>query len=84
MNGLELVSTDKLLNELFSRFDHVIFHGAKFGVQDKNVYERKYAGNYPICIGLCELMKDCIINDFEDDMDYEEPHAHGEAEKETY
>jgi hypothetical protein len=89
MNFLELASTNDLLNELLSRFDHAVFGGMKVrplregenDTPDGQIYEEKrVVGNTRTCQGLCfalQLMKQA---DFDknswaetDDSPYSEP-----------
>lgn len=59
---IELASTEDLLNELCSRFDHVVFAGMKvrpirkgeIETADGQLYEKKRTmGNTRTCQGLC-------------------------------
>lgn len=52
---IELASTEDLLDELFSRFDHVVFAGMKARpIRDGQIYEKKRTmGNTRTCQGLC-------------------------------
>ena len=65
---IQLVSTDELLDEIFSRFDHIIFCGMKVKIKgNDNYYEKRYEGNYATAIGLCDIVKDHILNDFDEE-----------------
>ena len=65
MDDLQLKSTNELLNEIFSRFDHAVFCGVKLSIKkDRDLYEKHYQGNYPTCMGLCDIIKTHIITDF--------------------
>ena len=64
---LKLLSTDDLLAELGSRFDHWVFSGGQIGIQGKNNMRtvRRYGGHYLECIGLARLVERVVIDDFE-------------------
>jgi len=65
---LKLISTDDLLAELGSRFDHWVFGGGQVGVQGQNNVRtiRRYNGHYFYCIGLARLVERVVIDDFEE------------------
>lgn len=49
--NLELIETDKLIDELMNRFDHAVFAGMKVKADDQ--YERWFkTGNLRTCQGL--------------------------------
>ena len=64
---LKLISTDDLLAELGSRFDHWVFSGGQIGIHGKDNIRtiRRYRGNYLECIGLSRLIERVVIDDFE-------------------
>ena len=66
MQDLSLVLTDDLIEALKNRYDHFIFSGVKLkSSQGKDWYHTEFNSNYPICLGLCEIVKDDILKDFE-------------------
>ena len=64
---LQLVSTDKLSEELANRFDGLIIHGMQKDPKknDISVYFDHYKGDQPTMIGLCELLKKKIVEDWD-------------------
>ncbi len=62
---LELISYDELKNELCSRYDSVLFVGQKTIKADYIDYH--YSGGKTTCMGLCDLIKNQIIKDFNDE-----------------
>lgn len=70
MIDLSLVETEVLLNEVFNRFDSIIV----MGVQNKTTtktdsYYRRWAGGDASCLGLLELLKGIIKNDYLREME---------------
>lgn len=51
--NLELIETDKLINELLRRFEHAVFAGMKVNEASESQYEiRQTIGNQRTCQGL--------------------------------
>lgn len=73
---IELLTTQALINELITRFDHVIIAGIKDSDRQSMQEIRNYRGDYRLCQGLASGMiiaierdRDKIIEDLsEDDM----------------
>lgn len=67
---IKFVNTDELINEVFNRYDHVIFTGIRDGYDGKDTIRktRRYKGNSETCIGLCERMS-IVIHDDESDRE---------------
>jgi hypothetical protein len=58
---LELVETNDLVEELFKRFDHVIFAGMKGHTIDKQKVAARSYGNPFACSGLCQMVsQECV------------------------
>ncbi len=62
MDGLSVVPTDDLIEELKKRFDHTIFFGLRAVSVEKNgtlnwETKRRHSGNGFMCLGLCDNMK---------------------------
>ena len=68
MNELGLVETETLATELFNRFDEIIIMGCqrKTATSTDTFYHRYKGGNHS-CLGLCDLLKDTIKEDFRKD-----------------
>ena len=64
MIDLNFVSTNDLVQELFSRFDSIIIHGVKENFKNKDKYIRDYKGLFSTALGLCESLKDIMKEDF--------------------
>jgi len=77
MQDLKLLETDALLNELNSRFDHLVFVGLKTLTLDTSelnriLIKRFWDGNSHTCVGLCEDLARRILRDYEDE-EFEPP-----------
>ena len=59
---LQLLSYDELKNELCSRYEGVVFIGQKIDGIDHIDYH--YSGGKATCMGLCDLLKTQIMEDF--------------------
>jgi len=61
------VSTEALINELGSRFDHWAFVGLKKTLKEEGMVDtrKQYGGGYTECIGLCTKLAHSIANDEE-------------------
>jgi hypothetical protein len=66
MNGLELATTDELINELMSRFEHAVFCGMKLPTEDWQNINRKWKGNSHTCAGLGFQVARTVLDDFEE------------------
>ena len=64
---LQLIPTDKLSEELANRFDAIIIHGMQKDPKNNQVsiYFDHYKGDQPTEIGLCDLLKKKIIEDWD-------------------
>ena len=52
--ALDLVSTDDLINQLASRYDHAVFAGVKVErAPRQDIESLRWKGNNRICQGLC-------------------------------
>lgn len=74
-DNIQLIPTDDLLKELFSRYDCVVFAGVKQGinVKEDNLVHRKWDGPSLIASGLASNLKLSIdIAMIEDGEDGEE------------
>lgn len=61
---LNLIPTDDLLDELFARYEHSVWCGLKTKVKGNDkLYEKLYDGDYAICIGLCDIIKNSVLED---------------------
>jgi len=66
MKDIELIPTDDLIQELQKRFEAIIIHGTREN-KNKDVYTQHWKGNYSTCLGLCEIMKELILKNWEKD-----------------
>lgn len=65
MSDLELYSTDDLIKELQSRFEHSIIAGRGKRLKGKGEYDfDSFNGNWILCLGLCEKVKVTITEDY--------------------
>ena len=62
---IQLLSYDELKNELCSRYHSVVFIGQKEDGIDHIDYH--YAGGKTSCMGLCDILKNQIIEDFKNE-----------------
>lgn len=62
--NLDLLSTDDLLEELLSRFEHCAFAGMRPCAGGKKEIFRRYVGDYTVALGLLDLLKVRIVSDF--------------------
>lgn len=62
---LEFFPTEQLLDEIFRRYDFNCFIGMKI-LTDKedNEYKRKWKGNTHTCCGLCDDLKEKMLQNF--------------------
>jgi len=65
---LQFVSTERLSQELANRFDGLIIHGIQKDPKNNqiSIYFDHYKGDQPTEIGLCDLLKRKIIQDWDD------------------
>lgn len=56
MADIATISTDDLVDELFSRFDCAVFVGEKRMTAEMETFVRKARGNLPLAMGLCADM----------------------------
>lgn len=63
---LSLVLTNELSEELTKRFDAIIIYGIQKDMKANKVsnYFDHYVGDQATLIGLCELLKDILKEDF--------------------
>ena len=61
--NLELVESSKLLEELTSRFDHMVFIGATTRGPDEFQIWREWKGSTHLCVGLATDMGDWLLTD---------------------
>jgi len=75
MQEIKLTSTQELLKELFSRFNHAIFAARKDNVKgkddDRGWYN--YSGDPQTCRGLCNTIDDIIGSDLQSESEDIEP-----------
>ena len=66
MLDLKLIPLDDLIDELRDRFDSVIISGLRknYESKDSENYTHRFKGSYTTNLGLCELMKDTLKDDF--------------------
>jgi hypothetical protein len=70
MNDLALIETEVLLNEVFNRFDSMVVIGVQNRTTTKtDSYYRRWSGGDATCIGLLELLKAIIKNDYLKEME---------------
>jgi len=62
---LTFISSEDMLEELKKRFDAIIIIGIqqKTG-KEEDTYYHNYSGGIANCIGLCDLMKDILKNNY--------------------
>lgn len=60
MASLNLYSTEDILNELFSRYDHCIFAGLKIRDNATKITNRKSKGDSDACLGLAYKIQQFI------------------------
>lgn len=80
MNSVNLISTDDLLDELISRFDHIAFIGVKElqirkDKEEKRVtleFTRRWSGNSLTVMGLCQDLSNGVWEDFKERETLEE------------
>ena len=67
MQNLNLASTDELLNELFSRFDHIGVCGLRVSSvkNQKMVSMRRYKGNAHTVVGLTQDLSRHILGEID-------------------
>ena len=65
MTDLQLIGTKEILEELKSRFEHMVFAGVKTHVHKENdsVTVRRYSGNLTVCRGLCSELETDIADE---------------------
>ncbi len=65
---IEFISTTELTEELVKRFDAIIIYGIQKDLKGNNVsnYYDHFKGDQPTCLGLCDLLKEKIKEDFKD------------------
>jgi len=66
---LELASTNALIEELFKRFDTVVFAGCQLRTDDEQQMHRHWQGNHIACVGLAEFIKVKVIDELEDALE---------------
>ena len=63
--NLQLISTDELTIEIAKRFDSIIIYGLQKNIKTNvSSYYDHFVGDQATCLGLCELLKDKIKEDF--------------------
>jgi len=55
------ITTQNLIRELFSRFEHAIFCGIQENYELRDKYTSNYKGNKMVCIGLTKLVEDYML-----------------------
>jgi hypothetical protein len=61
---LELVSTDALVSELMSRFDHAVLVGLLDWDEDTQRIHRRWKGDTHTCVGLAADMERVMLVDY--------------------
>lgn len=64
MKDINLCSTNELLEELLSRFDHCVFAALKCRDNQTLMTKRKFKGNSDTCIGLAHKIQQLIYEDW--------------------
>lgn len=67
MKDIELIPTDDLIQELQSRFVSIVIYGTREN-NKRDVYAQHWKGNYSTCIGLCKIMENIILKDYQKDV----------------
>ncbi|HNX03527.1 MAG TPA: hypothetical protein PKM71_07685 [Candidatus Cloacimonas sp.] len=64
---LQLISTDKLAEELATRFDCLIIHGIQKDPKNNNksLYFDHWKGDHATILGLCDLLRDKAFQDYD-------------------
>lgn len=65
MKDINLYSTNELLEELFSRFEHCIFAALKVRDNKTKVTKRKFKGDIDVCISLAHKIQQFIYEDWQ-------------------
>lgn len=74
MENLHFISTDNLLEELFSRYEHCVFSGMK-SHGEENITKRLHKGHLVTCMGLCMLLYSFVHDGWlKDQSNIEESH----------
>jgi hypothetical protein len=73
LDDLGLVETEALLEELFKRFDHVIFAATREHEADSQAHAGMYQGCPFTCAGLAAYIAKRTLNDWEGDCNDVEP-----------
>lgn len=64
--NMELITTEQLVKELLSRCDHgalILMRCGEAGHKD-STYTRRWNGNTHTCMGLCDDLRDTILQEF--------------------
>ena len=70
MPDLTLIETEVLLNEVFNRFDSIVVMGVQNKTSTKtDSYYRRWSGGDATCLGILELLKAIIKNDYLREME---------------
>lgn len=65
MENLDLISTETLLTEVFNRFDGAVMMGVQTKTRtNQSTFYNRWTGNHAICIGLTELLREIIKDDY--------------------
>ena len=64
MDNLDLIPTDKLLDEIIDRFDCCVFGGARHSYEgsDLDKYKTRFKGPISTIRGLIEILKDYAVD----------------------
>lgn len=65
MKDINLCSTNELLEELLSRFDHCIFAAMKIRDNETKITKRKYKGDVDICISLAQKIQQFVYENWQ-------------------
>ena len=67
MDTLELASTDELIGELFSRFDHIVAAGLLERTDEESFLVHRWEGSRFVCAGLgMEVGRKALDSTYED------------------
>lgn len=62
---LELIPTEDLVNEIKSRYTSLVIFGVQEGTgEGQDTFYHNYSGSKHSCLGLCELMREVIIDEY--------------------
>lgn len=66
MTDLSLIPVEDLIDEIMKRNDDVILYRAQKCDNESLDMHPSFKGNYFTCIGLCEKMKQLLLEDFDE------------------